>query len=66
MSAPFDQFAERIVRNQEYQKIVDAIVAAGGSVQALNAALAKHRYVIGEQLSEPDKFLARQAERWTE
>jgi len=42
MAAPFDQFAERIVRNHEYEQLVIALKEAGGSLSTLVSMIAKH------------------------
>ena len=56
MSAPpFTQFAERIVRNDEYKQLVVAIFEAGGLPALLNlkGAIAEYRH---EPAENPDTF----------
>ncbi len=44
---PFDSFAERIVRNKEYQTLIDHLIKHGGDKALIEmiAAINKHRYV---------------------
>jgi hypothetical protein len=49
IGSPLREFAQRIIRNGEYQQLVEAIIEQGGNLEALKSAMSKHRYVEPEQ-----------------
>ena len=53
MAEPFDSFADRIVRNGEYQTLVDAIRRAGGEGAVIRLRVA----AAGPQGFKPDRYI---------
>ena len=45
----YSQVADEIVKNNQYRNIVDEIIAQGGDLSSLIAAVNKHRYKVSDR-----------------
>jgi len=53
---PISEFVARIVQNDEYQQIVDAIMERGGDLSKLVSAVNRHRHTVDTEDHDPGRM----------